>query len=214
MEKKFYTAVFGWLFIGLLITFVSSIAVYLSPTLITLIFGSPLYWLLPIAQIGICIYLSARIMKMQSTTAKILYIIYTVLTGLSLASIFLLFEISSIIFVFLATSIVFGIFALIGKTTNVNLNKIGTYLFVGLLAIIILEIINIFVMNNTLDIVLCIIGVVIFVGYIAYDMQKIKQINDSGQGNDNLAIIGAFELYLDFINLFIKLLRIFGKERD
>lgn len=214
MKNNFYANVFGWLFIGLLLTFGSAILTALSPSLLTFIFSSSGYIALVIAQLVLCVVLSVRIHKMSPIAAKLLYITYTILTGCTFASIFLLFQISSIIFVFLVTAVTFAIFAIIGKTTKIDLSKLGIYLFMSLLAIIILEIINIFIMNNTIDMLTCIVGVVIFFGYIAYDMQKIKQINDSETGNDNLAIIGAFELYLDFINLFIKLLRLFGKERD
>lgn len=151
---------------------------------------------------------------MSSTAAMISYIVYTLLTGVTFSILFIVFEVSSILFVFLATAIVFGIFALIGAKTKLNLASYGTFLLVALLSLIVLEVINMFMLNGTVDIVLCIVGIVIFIGYIAYDMQKIKVFAEAGEGNTNLAILGAFELYLDFINLFIKLLRLFGKERD
>lgn len=211
-NNSFYSKVFGWLFVGLLVTFVSA---YVTSTTYELLnFALEAYWFIIIAQLGICIFLSARINKMQPMTAKICYVSYALLTGLTFATLFLLFEMSSIIFVFIATAIVFGIFALIGQKTKLNLASYGTFLLVALLSLIVLEVINIFVMNSAVDMVLCIVGIVIFVGYVAYDMQKIKTINEANAGSDNLAIIGAFELYLDFINLFIKLLQLFGKERD
>ena len=116
-------------------------------------------------------------------------------------------------YVFLATAIVFGLFAFFGYTTNMDLTKIGNILFMGLLGIIIVSIINIFVGSEPLDLLINIIGIVIFVGYIAYDIQKVKQLNDMIE-EDKLAIYGALELYLDFINLFIRLIQIFGKNRD
>lgn len=214
MKNDFYSNVFGWLFIGLLITFGSSYIVSTSYSLIKLIFTTPAYWLIFIAQIVLCIVFTMKIQKMKPLTAKILYSGYAILTGVTFASIFLLFEMSSIVFIFLITAVIFGLFALIGKTTRINLTKWGVYLFMALIALILMEVINIFVMNNTLDIIACIIGIVVFMGYIAYDMQKIKRIEETGMANNNLAIFGAFELYLDFINLFIKLLRLFGKRRD
>ncbi|MDE6292393.1 MAG: Bax inhibitor-1/YccA family protein [Bacilli bacterium] len=213
-NNSFYSKVFGWLFIGILITFVSAYVVGTSYSLLEMIFTGSNYWFIIIAQLGLCIFLSARINKMSTTTAMICYILYTLLTGVTFSILLIAFEMSSIIFVFLATAIVFGIFALIGAKTKLNLASYGTFLLVALLSLIVLEIINMFMLNSAVDMVLCIVGIVIFIGYIAYDMQHIKAINESGEGNANLAILGAFELYLDFINLFIKLLRLFGKERD
>ena len=122
-----------------------------------------------------------------------------------------MYQLSSIIFIFLASAVIFFVFAFLGKKTNIDLSKMGVYLFIGLLSIIILGIINIFIMNSMLDMTLCVIGLIIFIGYVAYDVQKIVTYYDD---TDNMAIVGAFELYLDFINIFIKLLRLFGKERN
>ena len=118
---------------------------------------------------------------------------------------------ASIIYVFLATSLIFLVFSILGKRTKVDLTKLGTYLMVGLFSIIIIMIINMFVMNNTLDIVLCVISIIIFTGYIYYDVNKIVYYFDD---TENMAIVGAFQLYLDFINIFLDLLRLFGKERN
>lgn len=213
-KNSLYSKVFGWLFVGLLVTFVSAYVVSTNDELLSLIATSSAYWVIFIAQIGLCIYFTTRINKMSSTAAMISYIVYTLLTGVTFSILFIVFEVSSILFVFLATAIVFGIFALIGAKTKLNLASYGTFLLVALLSLIVLEVINMFMLNGTVDIVLCIVGIVIFIGYIAYDMQKIKVFAEAGEGNTNLAILGAFELYLDFINLFIKLLRLFGKERD
>ncbi|MCX4364380.1 MAG: Bax inhibitor-1/YccA family protein [Bacilli bacterium] len=213
-NNSFYSKVFGWLFVGILVTFVSAYLVSNSYDILDLIFNKSGYWVVIIAQFGLCIFLSARIHKMSQTTAIISYVLYTLLTGVTLSSLLLIFEMGSIIFVFLATALVFGIFALIGAKTKMNLASYGTFLLVALVSLIVLEIINMFMLNNTVDMVLCIVGIVIFIGYIAYDMQHIKAIKEAGENSTNLAILGAFELYLDFINLFIKLLRLFGKERD
>lgn len=210
MENKFYANVFTWLFIGLLLTFGAGYLVSIYTPM--LLFVAKNYYMFLIAQIVICLILSIRIDKLNPNTAKALYLGYTLLTGATFASIFIVFELTSILFVFLATALIFGIFALIGHKTKINLNRMGVYLLIGLLSIIILEIINIFVMNDSLDMTLCIAGVVIFIGYIAYDMQKIKRFAEFG--GDSLAILGAFELYLDFINLFIRLLDLVGKRND
>ena len=212
--NNFYSKVFMWLFIGLLITFATGYYTLTNEELLNRIFSGGAYWIIFIVQIVLCLVLSIRIEKMQPTTAKILYVGYTALTGLTFASIFYMFEMTSVMYILLATAVIFGIFALIGSKTKVDLNKLGTYLLIGLLVIIVLEVVNIFMLNSTLNMVTAIIGVIIFIGYIAYDMQRIGRMNTSGYGNENYAILGAFNLYLDFINLFIELLKIFGRERN
>lgn len=213
MENKLYSKMFMWMFIGLLVTFATGFYVSTNENMLYNIFSTGLYWVIFIAEFITVIVLSARINKMSQMAAQICFILYSFLTGLTFASIFVLFEISSIIFVFLATAIIFGIFAFIGYTTNIDLTKLGTILFMGLLGIIVVSIINIFVGNSMLDLILCWIGIIIFVGYIAYDIQKVKQMQYM-MDEDKLAIFGALQLYLDFINLFIRLIQIFGKRND
>ena len=150
---------------------------------------------------------------MSKTVISNCNLFYTFLTGLTFSFIFVAYEMSSIIFIFLVTAILFGIFAIIGKFTKMDLSRIGTYLFMGLLGILILYVVNIFIANETLDMVACIISIVIFLGYIAYDVQRILR-SDYQIEDRNLAIIGAFSLYLDFINIFIDLLNLFGNSKD
>lgn len=214
MEKSIFSKIYMWVFVGLLITFASGFYLSTSETMLSLIFGGSGYWLIFIAQIAIAIILPVRLLKMEKTTAIILYLLYTFLTGLTFTSIFLMFDIASIIFVFLVSALVFLIFALIGRFTKIDITKIGSFLLMGLIGIIILELINIFIMSSGLDMFLCIIGLILFLGYTAYDIQKIKQMNEYGMDKDKLAIIGAFDLYLDFINIFLRLLQLFGKSRD
>lgn len=213
MKNNYYAGVFGWLFIGLFITAISGYIVTNMPSLLNWIFSTSGYIILFLAQIIIAVLLSARIHKMNFNTAKILYILYTVLTGCSFSIIFLLFRLDSILIVLFITSLLFGIFALIGKTTSVDLSKFGIYLLIALLAVIVLEVVNLFVMNGSLNMITCIIAIIVFLGYIAFDIQRIKKIDEAGYGNDNLAIFGAFDLYLDFINIFLHLLSLFAKER-
>lgn len=214
MKNDFLSKVFTNLFIGLLITFLTGYLVSTNVNAILFFCTGSMPWILAIAELIIAIVLPLRIYKLSPTTAKILYLLYAALTGLAFTSIFVLYEISSIIWIFLVTSILFGLFALIGKITKIDLSKFGIYLFMGLIGILILSIINIFVYNNTLDMITCIVGIVIFLGYVAYDIQKITRLNNYNLSEDNIATIGAFELYLDFINIFIKLIRLFGKSKD
>lgn len=214
MNNNFYSKVFLWLFIGLLVTFGSGYLTMSSEAILKLLFNGIGYIVIIIAQLALCIFLTARIYKMQPTTAKICYIAYSLLTGLTFSALFLIFKLDSILIVFGVTALLFGIFALIGKTTNMDLTKFSTFLLIGLVGVIILEVINIFIMSNSLNMFSCILSIIIFLGYIAFDMQRVKRFNDAGEESDNYAIICAFQLYLDFINVFIDLLRLFGKNRD
>lgn len=205
------TKVFRWFGLGLLVTFITAYFTSTNITMLSLIFGTPAYIIIMISEIVVAIFLTTRIRKMESTLTKILYIGYSILTGLTFSSIFIVYEMTSIIFIFLATSIIFLIFSIIGKNTKMDLSKLGTYLFIALLSIVILEVINIFIMNNTLDMLLCSIGIIVFTFYVSYDVNRIVNYFDD---TDNMAIVGAFQLYLDFINIFIRLLELFGKSKD
>jgi len=211
MKNEFLAKVFKWFGLGLLVTFLVAYFTSTNLYLLSLVFSSGGYIILLLLELFLAIWLSARIHKMKSSTAGLIYIGYSALTGLTLSSIFIVYELTSIIWIFLASAIIFTIFSFLGKSDKFDLSHYGIYLGISLLGAIILEIINIFLMNNTLNIVLCIVVLGIFVAYVAYDIQKIlRHYNET----DNMAIIGAFELYLDFINIFIRLLRLFGRERD
>lgn len=210
-RNNFISNVFRWFGIGLFITFFVGYLVSKSHFMLNLLFSSRWpFMIIVILEIGIAIWLGARIRKMSIGTAKGLYMAYTALTGLTFSTIFLVYEMSSIIWIFLATSVVFFIFAYIGKRMNVDLRKMGIYLMVLLFAVILLEIINIFLMNQTLDMFSCILALVVFVAYVAYDIRKLDYYED----DEKFAIIGAFDLYLDFINIFLRLLELFGKSKD
>lgn len=213
MRKDILPKVFGWMFLGLLITFVAAYTVSLNTNMLENVYSGGTYWILIIAELILAAVLSIRIRKMKGITATCLYLFYTFLTGLTFSFIFVAYEMSSIIIIFLVTAILFGIFALIGKYTKMDLSKISTYLFMGLMGVLILSIINIFIANNTLDMISCIIGIIVFLGYIAFDVQRVLK-SDYDIDERNLAIIGAFSLYLDFINIFIDLLNLFGNSKD
>ena len=213
MKNNLYSKMFMWMFVGLLMTFLVGYYVSTNENMIYNIFATKFYWVIYIAEIVTVIVLSARILKMSKNGAIFGFLLYSFLTGLTFSSIFITFKISSIIFIFLITALVFLIFALIGYFTKIDLTKLGTILFMGLIGILIASIINIFVQSQTFDLILVIIGIIVFIGYIAYDINKVKRLE--GQiDEDKLSIIGALELYLDFINLFIRLLQLFGKSKD
>lgn len=205
--------VFLWMTVGLLITFATGYVVSVNPNMIERIFSSSIYIILAIIELALVIILSARITKMNPTTARVLFILYSFVTGLTFSSIFIVYEISSIIYVFLITAIIFGILSLIGYSTNIDLTKFGTYLMIALIAVLLSTIINIFVGNGTFEIIICMISVLVFLGFTAYDVQKIKRLSNY-YDEDSIAIIGALELYLDFINIFLDLLRLFAKNND
>ena len=210
--REVYSKMFGWMFVGLLVTFLTGYVVSNSYDILLLVAQVP-FIVYAIIEIGLVIFFSLKIRTMSSTTAKICFILYSFVTGLTFSFLFLVYELYSLIFVFGVTAVLFGIFALIGHFTNIDLSKFSTFLFMGLLAIVICSLINMFIGNETFDLILTIIGIVIFLGYTAYDIQKVKYNLDTFP-QDNLAIFGALELYLDFINLFLQLLSLFGKRKD
>ena len=211
MNNNILPKVCKWFSIGLLVTFLTSYIVSVNPHLSKLIYTNPIPIIIIILELALAIILPLRIRKMNINTAIILYFGYTFLTGLTFSAIFLLYQLTSIIWIFLITALIFIILSIIGNKTKLKLNKLGTFLFILLLSFIILKIINIFLMNNTLNLTLCIFSLIIFMGYIFYDINRITYYYEE---DDNMAILGAFQLYLDFINIFIRLIELFGKRRD
>lgn len=212
-NTELYPKMFTWLFIGLLITFATGYALSMNVNMMLNILA---FGVLPIAiaEIVIAIILAARIQKMNPLTTKILYIGYCILTGLTFSSIFVYFEMTSLISIFIITAIIFALLALYGYTTKRDLTKLGTIIFIGLIGILIGSLLNMFIFKSAMmDTGIVIIGVLIFVGYIAYDVNKIKYMV-AYVGEEKAAVYGAFQLYLDFINLFIRLLQLFGKRND
>ena len=210
-NNKVFGKVFMWMFIGLLITFLTGYVVSSNDNMLYNIFSGGTYFILIIIELVLVVYLSARIHKMQVTTARIVFILYSFVSGLTFGSIFIVFKMSSIMLIFLITAILFGIFALIGRFTKLDLTKAGTILLMMLLGIVICTFVNVFLKNDTLDLFVSYISIIVFLGFTAYDMQKIKMLSYEFDDEDKIAVIGALELYLDFINIFIDLLRIFGK---
>lgn len=214
MKNKIMSKTFIWMFIGLLITFITGYGVSHNETMIINIFKNSTYIILAIIELVLVIFLSARVKKMNKNTARIFFILYSFISGLTFSSIFIVYEISSIIYIFLIAAIVFLIFGLVGYFTKIDLTKLGSFLMMALLALIICIIVNIFIGNTTFDLILSAITILIFVGFTAYDVQKIKQLEYENIAEDNLAIIGALNLYLDYINIFLNLLSIFGDSKN
>lgn len=209
-NNKIFGKVFMWMFIGLLVTFLTGYVVSVNDNMLYNIFSGGTYFLLIIIELVLVIFLSSRIKKMQVTTARIVFILYSFVTGLTFGSIFVVFELTSIILVFLIAAALFGLFALIGYFTKLDLTKLGTILLMMLLGVVICVIVNMFLNNSTFDLVVSCISIIVFLGFTAYDIQKIKLLAYEFEEEGKVAIIGALELYLDFINIFLDLLRIFG----
>lgn len=206
--------VFLWMTLGLLLTFGTAYYVSTNENIIHSVISTGMYYVLIVVELILVIVLSARIGKMSPQTARILFLLYSFVTGLTFSTIFVAFHISSIISIFLITAIVFGILGLIGYTTKVDLSKMGVYLFVGLIGVVICSIINIFLGNSTFEIIISCVSLVVFLGFTAYDVQSIKNLSYEYGDTDSVAIIGALKLYLDFINIFLDLITLFGKSRD
>jgi FtsH-binding integral membrane protein len=178
---------------------------------------TPLIWLVMLAPLGLVMWLSYGINRMQASTAQALFWLYAGVMGLSLASVFLVFTGESVARVFFITAGTFGAMSLYGYTTRRDLTQWGSFLFMGLIGIIIAMVVNIFLASSALQFAISVIGVLVFVGLTAYDTQQIKEMyleNDDAQTAGKKAIMGALRLYLDFINLFMMLLQLFGARRD
>lgn len=213
MENKLLSKTFLWMFLGLLVTFATGYAVSSNPVMIENVFGG-MFYIFIILELVLVLILSARVMKMSPVGAKMCFLLYSFVSGLTFSSIFIVYNLTSITSVFLISALVFGIMALIGYTTKVDLTKVGFYLMMALIGAIIVMIVNLFLNNPMVDTFISIVCLIVFIGITAYDVQKIKVLESSGLPEDNLAIYGALDLYLDFINIFLHLLQFFGKSDD
>ena len=215
-ERLLKRKVYVWMTLALAITGFTAYGVATSPGILQAIYGNQiLFWGLIIAEFALVIGVSAAINKLSLTTATLMFILYSVINGALLSSIFLLYTASSISTVFFITAGTFAAMAIVGYTTKTDLSSLGKILLMALIGLIIATVVNVFIKSSGFDMIISYIGVLIFVGLTAYDSQKIKQMllqaPDAGEGAQKVALLGALSLYLDFINLFIYLLRIFGK---
>ena len=221
VQQRFMTGVYRWMVLALAL---SGIAAYAS-AYIPLSNGYPLVysiyragngmgmWALIIAELVLVFTLSARINKMSMSSAKIMFLAYSVINGITLSSIFLLYTSTSIAKVFLISALLFGSMSIYGMRTKNDLTGAGRYLMMAVMGLVIASIINILLKSSGLDWLISIIAVVVFTGLTAYDTQKLMRISQYNDGSENfqkVAIIGALQLYLDFINIFLHLLRLFG----
>lgn len=211
--------VYVWMTLALLLTGVTAYGVATSPGIMMAIATNKiLFFGLIIAEFALVLGVSGAINRLSLTTATLMFVAYSVINGALLSFIFLAYTMESVASVFFITAATFAVMAVFGYTTKKDLTSIGRLLFMALIGIIIATLVNMFIGNSFLNMVISYVGVLIFIGLTAYDSQKIKQMlsmsGEAGEAGQKLALLGALTLYLDFINLFIYLLRIFGQKRD
>ena len=208
--------VYVWMTMALVITGFTAYGVATSPGILLAISTNRiLFWGLVIAEFALVIGVSAAINRLSLAMATLMFVLYSVINGALLSFIFLAYTASSIATVFFITAGTFAVMAFIGYTTKTDLTSMGKILMMALIGLIIATVVNLFIKSSGFTLILSYVGVLVFVGLTAYDSQKIKQMllqaPDAGEGTQKLALLGALSLYLDFINLFLYLLRIFGK---
>lgn len=212
----FLAKVFNWMAIGLGLTAVVAFLVASSPTAINFfVMNRAVLFGLIIAELGLVIYLSARIEKLQAGTATSLFLLYSILNGITLSAILLLYTATSVATTFVVTAGMFGSMAIYGFVTKKDLSSWGSFLFMGLIGIILATLVNFFFQSSMMSWVISGIGVIVFTGLTAYDVQRISRMGASVMSGSHesikkMAVLGALTLYLDFINLFLMLLRFLG----
>jgi FtsH-binding integral membrane protein len=217
--------VYNYMASGLTLTGIVAYAAGNSPAIMNLLYAQGpsgqlaptiLAWIVMLAPIGMVFFLAARIHALRASTAQTMFWVYSALMGLSLANIFLVFTGASIARVFFITAATFAGMSLYGYTTKRDLSRFGSFLFMGLIGVLIASVVNIFLASSALHFVVSVVGVLVFVGLTAYDTQEIKSIyldSDDAEISGKKAIMGALKLYLDFINIFVMLLQLFGERR-
>ena len=214
--RSYMIKVYSYMAMGLGLTGIVSFLTASSPAFFNAIFGTPLAWVVIFAPVGMVMFLSFRIAHLSLSAAQTLFWVYAGVMGLSLSSIFYMYTGQSIARLFFVSASVFGAMSLYGYTTKKDLTNFGSFLLMGLIGLVVASIVNIFLQSTGLQFALSCVGVLIFTGLTAYDTQVIKELYFEADGADvsgKKAIIGALNLYLDFINLFLSLLRIFGDRR-
>lgn len=217
-ESNLFVSVYTWMGLGLALTAIAALLTLSSPTLLKLIVGNKvIFFGLIIGELAMVIALSAAIRKMSAGTATLMFLAYSVLNGLTLSVIFLAYTSASIVSTFFITAGTFGAMSVYGMVTKRDLTSWGSFFFMGLIGLIIASVVNIFLQSTMIYWITSYIGVFIFIGLTAYDTQKIKRLGQAGFADSasrhKVAIMGALTLYLDFINMFLFLLRIFGDRR-
>ena len=215
--RSYMLAIYNYMGLGLAITGLTAFVVATSPPLMTAIFGTPLKWVVMLAPLAFVFFLSARVSRMSVSAAQLTFWAFAIVMGLSMASIFLVFTGTSIARVFFITAATFGAVSLYGYTTKRDLSQFGSFLIMGLIGIVIASLVNLFLGSSALQFAISVIGVLVFTGLTAWDTQRLKEeyvASVTGELVAKQAIMGALSLYLNFINLFMMLLQLFGQNRE
>ncbi|MHC1791336.1 Bax inhibitor-1/YccA family protein [Solidesulfovibrio sp.] len=219
--NAFMRGVYGWMSLGLLVTAAASVYVVSSPALMQAVFGNQIVFFgLIIAELALVVGLSAAINRLSAGTASGLFLLYSALNGITLSSIFMVYAQATIFKAFVVTGGMFGAMSLYGLLTKRDLTSMGSFLFMGLIGVVIASVVNIFTKSAMMDFIISCVGVLVFTGLTAYDTQKLKVMGQTAPADDATAvrrgtILGALTLYLDFINLFLMMLRLFsGSNRN
>ncbi|MRG71412.1 BAX inhibitor (BI)-1/YccA family protein [Alphaproteobacteria bacterium HT1-32] len=211
--RKYMLGVYNYMASAVVLTGLVALAVSQSPYMLNLIFGTPLKWVAILAPLGMVFFLSARIHKMQASTAQAMFWVYAALVGVSLASIFVVYTGESVARVFFISAGAFAGLSLYGYTTKKDLSGFGTFLMMGLIGLVIAMVVNIFLASTMMQWIISVVGLLIFAGLTAYDTQQIKMMyyaGDSSEDAQKKSIMGALRLYLDFLNIFLFLLQFLG----
>lgn len=214
--RKYMLSVYNYMAAALALTGIVAMLVVQSETMMQLIFGTPLRWVIMLAPLGFVLFLGFRINKMSASAAQMTFWAFAAVMGMSLSSIFVVYTGTSIARTFFITAIAFGALSLYGYTTKRDLSAFGSFLIMGVVGLFVASIVNIFLQSTMMHMVISAVGVLLFAGLTAYDTQKIKDIYnslDSSEVAGKKAIMGALNLYLDFINMFMFLLQFLGDRR-
>lgn len=219
--RDYLTKVYSVVAIGVAISGIIAFFLARNINVLYSVMGDGLFMFVLVAcglELAVGLFFSLKFSNMSKSTAWICYILYSVLTGISLSSLVSVYTDASVFMAFFATTVMFVCMVIIGHTTRINLSSISGLLFAGLIGIIITSVVNIFLRSAMIDYAVTVVGVLVFLGLTAYDMQKLRAFYENSQYDSELSekimVYGAFQLYLDFINLFIRILQLFGKRDD
>jgi FtsH-binding integral membrane protein len=213
--RQFMLGVFSNMSLGLALSAVVAYFVGTSPALMSMFFSGPQKWVVMLAPLAVVFFISFKISGMSPGTARAWFFTYAGLTGLSLATIFVVFKMGSIANAFFSTSIMFGLMSIWGYTTKRDLTKMGSFLMMGVIGLLVVGLINIFLQNSMLTLIISAISVIVFTLLTAFDVQNLKDVYDEVDGDDRerAGIMGALSLYINFLNIFVSMLQLFGDRK-
>ena len=212
IKSRGLSGVFGLMFLGLLASAGSAVLTLNSPFMLNLVFGGNLYFVFLLAPLALVMFAFPRVWKMPPAAAFLLFFVYAIVNGFTLSFIFFVYDIGTITLAFLSAAGMFGVMAIYGAVTKADLSGMGSFLFMGLIGIIIASVLNWFVASSAMDMVISYAGIAIFLGLTAYDVQRLQRAMNENP-TAGVMVLGALHLYLDFLNIFLFLLRLMGRQR-